>query len=80
MPRIAVCLNYADIDSPRFSGENDYLDYCRKCYEETDEVDVALEYNLPVEAVDKIGDEHPPYEGEDYTCADCNKTLTGKDD
>jgi hypothetical protein len=32
MPRIAVCLNYADIDKPHFSGENEYLDYCNGCY------------------------------------------------
>jgi hypothetical protein len=80
MPRIAVCLNIADQDSPRFSGENDYLDYCAKCYRKMDEAQIAKAYGLPVDAVDKIGDEHPQYEGEEYTCTNCDKTLTGKDD
>lgn len=80
MPRIAVCLNIADADKPHFSGENDYLDYCRHCYAEADEQEIADEYSLPVDAVDKIGDEHPPYDGEDYTCEQCGKLLTGRDD
>jgi len=80
MPRIAVCLNIAEINDPHFSGENDYLDYCAKCYEEADEADIAEQYKLPLEAVDKIDDEHPQYAGEDYECHECRRTLTGKDD
>jgi hypothetical protein len=80
MPRIAVCLNIADQDNPRFSGENDYLDYCAKCYAEVDEADIAEDYKLPLEAVDKIDDEHPQYAGEDYDCECCRKKLTSRDD
>jgi len=80
MPRIAVCLNIAEINDPHFSGENDYPDYCRRCYAKASEAKIAQEYGVPLEAVEKIGDEHPGYEGEDYTCTTCNKTLTGKDD
>lgn len=80
MPRIAVCLNIADQDNPRFSGENDYLDYCRQCYAEADEQEIAKAYGLPLEAVDKIGDEHPQYEGDGYTCQKCWKALTRRDD
>ena len=80
MPRIAVCLNYEDRDDPRFSGENDYPDYCRQCYAEADEAEIAAEYGVSVDAVDKIDDEHPQYEGEDYTCTACGKLLTAKDD
>jgi hypothetical protein len=80
MPRIAVCLNIADHDKPRFSGENDYLDYCRQCYAEADEQAIADAYGLPLEAVDKIGDEHPQYAGEDYKCQQCWKLLTARDD
>jgi hypothetical protein len=80
MPRIAVCLNYEDRDNPRFSGENDYPDYCARCYADADEEAIAEEYGVPVEAVDKIGDEHPPYDDTDYTCTECGKPLTAKDD
>lgn len=80
MPRIAVCLNIADQDSPRFSGENDYLDYCATCYRKMDEATIAKAYGLPVDAVDKIDDEHPQYEGEDYTCTQCYKKLGREDD
>jgi hypothetical protein len=80
MPRIAVCLNIADIDKPRFSGENDYLDYCRRCYAEANEQEIADAYGLPLDAVDKIADEHPQYTGEGYTCLKCYKTLTARDD
>jgi hypothetical protein len=80
MPRIAVCLNHEDIDKPNFSGENDYLDYCAQCYADIDEADIAEDYKVSVFAVDRIDDEHPPYEGEDYSCTECGKTLTGRDD
>lgn len=81
MPRIAVCLNYADRDSPRFSGENEYLDYCTKCYASQDVAKIAQKYGVPVEAVDKIGDEHFDYAeyGENYTCERCRKRLTEED-
>jgi hypothetical protein len=79
MPRIAVCLNIADQDNPRFSGENDYLDYCRRCYAEANETHIARAYGLPLHAVDKIDDEHPPYEDEDYTCQKCWVKLTARD-
>ena len=81
MPRIAVCLNYADINTPRFSGENDYLDYCAKCYAAADEAQIAAKYGVAVEAVDKIDQEHFDYadEWENYTCECCGKRLTAED-
>lgn len=79
MPRIAVCLNIADRDKPHFSGENEHLDYCRHCYAGVDRQEVAEEYGLPLRAVDE-GCDHPPYDGEDYTCEQCGKLLTGRDD
>jgi hypothetical protein len=80
MPRIAVCLNYADRDKPRFSGENDYLDYCAKCYKKMTEAAVAKAYELPVDAVDKIDDEHPSYTEDDrYECTLCYKKLGMED-
>lgn len=82
MPRIAVCLNFADPDkdSPLWSGENEYLDYCAECYDDADEADIAEDYKLPLDAVDKIGDEHPQYEGEGYSCECCGEILTSEDD
>lgn len=78
MPRIAVCLNYADRDNPRFSGENLHLDYCADCYQEVDISDIAESRQLPDDAVD-CGVEHPDYVSWDYTCERCHKRLTEED-
>ena len=79
MPRIAVCLNIADRDKPHFSGENEHLDYCRYCFRNVDDQEVAEDYGLPLRAVD-LGCDHPPYDCDDYTCEGCGKSLTEEDE
>jgi len=79
MPRIAVCTNYADRDTPHFSGENEHHDFCHACYQCVDEADLAEEIGLPAEAAERDV-EHPCYDEWDYTCHACGDTLTAKDD
>jgi len=78
MPRIAVCTNYEDRDTPRFSGENEHYDFCKACYPHVDDEQLAEADGVPVEAVSEDC-EHPPYEYEDYECHHCGRTLTARD-
>ena len=79
MPRISVCHNIADIDQPEFSGDNEYLDYCRCCYAAATQSSVAARYSLPADAVDKCGNDHPDYNEDDCKCDGCGKLLHGID-
>lgn len=81
MPRIAVLLNYDELDKPHFSGRNEYLDYCQKCYAEVDDAELAAKHEVPVDAVERDV-EHFPYGDPDdnYTCEGCRRKLTERDD
>lgn len=79
MPRISVCLNYADSDDPHFSGEHWNFDYCRDCYPHVDADALAEARGLPPEAVDDAV-EHPEYDSWDYTCEMCGCALGRRDD
>jgi hypothetical protein len=81
MPRVSVCENLADQERKgiHWSAENDNTDFCQKCYQHLDAEEIAESYKVSVEAVD-MGADHPQYEGEDYRCHHCRRTLTGRDD
>jgi len=76
MPRVSVCTNLADKErlGARFSGENNNLDYCRKCYAALTESVIALHHGVSVDAVD-MGADHPYYADDDYSCERCGKRL-----
>lgn len=87
MPRLPICTNRDEKDKPNFSGENDNLDICAKCWRGLDAEDVigATEHSrADVEAAFadedlETGCDHPDYADEDYHCELCGKHLTEKD-
>ena len=71
MPRISYCTNYEDRDKPGFSGENENLDFCRRCWRHRFErVPQKL---IGTGAIDDDAD-RPEYEG-DHFCDRCGKQL-----
>lgn len=71
MPRI-----YDSTSSP--------IDYCRKCFPKTEEEALELHGNQG-DGPDGRGncfgwdEDHPDYDGEDYTCEKCRRRLTSRD-
>ena len=70
-----------------YNSESEPLDFCRDCWQYLDDEETAAEEHGGRETgPDGRGDcfafdaEHPPYSECDYTCEDCNKLLTDKDD
>lgn len=72
MPRI-----YDSASNPR--------DFCKKHFPKTEEKAFS-QLGILGDGPDNRGNcfayeaDHPPYEGEDYTCEICNKKLTANDD
>jgi hypothetical protein len=68
-----------------YTSTSDPLDFCKRCFPKTEAAAFAKYGNLG-DGPDGRGncfgydDDHPPYDGEDYTCHTCRKRLTGKDD
>ncbi len=67
-----------------YTSASDPVNFCLECFPSEEE---ALEiYGNVGDGPDGRGncfgydEEHPPYEHEEYTCADCKKELTGYDD
>jgi len=79
MPRISVTINLEDEGKPLlFSAENNNYDYCKKCYAEIAEGDLAKKEGVSPEAVWPDAD-HPDYDDCDYECEECGKALTRED-
>ena len=82
MPRISVCTNFSEINSPMFSGENDNLDFCSSCYRKASSAAgiaaLAAEYSVPEEATES-GACAPDYAESGYRCYRCNRSLGSRD-
>jgi hypothetical protein len=82
MPRISYCLNWFDQNFPNFSGENENIDLCQRCWpnrldfvpDEFKTLDATR-----AEAVEE-GADHPSYEDTTYDCENCGCTLKARDD
>ena len=76
------------------SPENLNFDLCRNCFNDTDDGDreaFMVTGGMPRELIEENnnddeewidvsgGEEHPPYEDTDYTCAMCRRPLTMDD-
>lgn len=66
-----------------YTSASDPMDFCRKCF--PSEPLARARYGDIGSGPDDRGNcyghnaEHPPYEGEGYTCERCNKMLTEQD-
>lgn len=81
MPRIGICLNLDDEQRLgwRWSAENDYYDFCRRCYSRMEPSAFATSNGVSLDAVE-MNVEHPQYAGEEYHCHTCRKELTEEDE
>lgn len=79
MPRVSVCENWEDFSAGRSDDPmNNNLDYCKDCYADLILEVIATEYGVPEEAVE-MGCEHPWYDDWDYSCEQCGRELTERD-
>lgn len=66
-----------------YSSVSDPVDFCKDCF--PDEDDATDQYGNVGDGPDGRGNcfgynaDHPPYEGEGYTCEVCNKLLGEED-
>ena len=67
-----------------YTSQNDPLDFCKQHF--PSEKEAYLIYGNLGDGPDDRGNcygyeaEHPPYEGEDYTCIKCKRRLSEEDD
>lgn len=66
-----------------YTSANDPIDFCQDCF--PSESNALDEYGDVGDGPDERGncfgydEDHPPYENEDYKCAECHKELTEED-
>ncbi len=86
MPRAYYTENWEAIAAKTSdSGENVYLDFCKKCWRKAaaNEFEDYIPSTIPHCYRTNYADEqdaHPPYAGESYTCERCDKPLSEEDD
>jgi len=84
MPSVANCGEAVDVwyetESKGQAGSSIY-DVCNRCLPDVEEDPALLKpFNGDPLGEWIEGEDHPPYEDEDYRCAVCNKLLTMEDD
>ena len=83
MPRVTVTENYEDFSAGRSDDPmNTNMDYCKDCYADLILEVIATEYGVPDEAVEMPADTaFTPFYDEEfgYTCEQCGRELTARD-